>query len=134
MFCIIFPKFYVMQSLYSKELIGAGDCVKGLYWMGMMTKKKQAMMTSLNTWHKRLGHMSISKHNGVGLVKDVSLKGFRDSCNKAKFARLPSLASKTKTVACFDLIHCDVWGKYRTLSFTRVNYFLTIVDDFSRAI
>ncbi|GJT72711.1 putative RNA-directed DNA polymerase [Tanacetum coccineum] len=52
---------------------------------------------------------------------------------RAKFSRLPFPVSTTKTHACFDLIHCDIWGKYRTPSLTRASYFLTIVDDFSRA-
>ena len=78
----------------------------------MIGNKRQVMMTTPSTWHKRLGHTSISKLNNVGLIKDVSLKGFCDSCNKEKFARLPFPVSKTKTYACFDLIHCDVWGKY----------------------
>uniref|UniRef100_A0A251T4I4 Uncharacterized protein n=1 Tax=Helianthus annuus TaxID=4232 RepID=A0A251T4I4_HELAN len=55
---------------------------------------------------------------------------FCDSCVKAKFARLPFPISTTKTNACFDLIHCDVWGKYRTPSLSRASYFLTIVNDF----
>ncbi|KAM0058456.1 putative RNA-directed DNA polymerase [Helianthus debilis subsp. tardiflorus] len=40
--------------------------------------------------------------------------------------------SKIKTKECFELLHCDVWGKYRIPSFTGANYFLTIVDDYSR--
>ncbi|GJW83996.1 retrovirus-related pol polyprotein from transposon TNT 1-94 [Tanacetum coccineum] len=52
---------------------------------------------------------------------------------EAKISRLPFPVSTTKTHACFDLIHCDIWGKYRTPSLTRASYFLTIVDDFSRA-
>ncbi|KAJ0478626.1 putative RNA-directed DNA polymerase [Helianthus annuus] len=104
--------------------------------MGMMGAERQAMMATISTWHKRLGHASISKHSHVGFIKNNSLnsKSVCDSCVKAKLAKLPFPISTTKTSACFDLIHCDVWGKYRTPSFTRANYFLTIVDDFSRAV
>nr|KAJ0209953.1 hypothetical protein LSAT_V11C400213730 [Lactuca sativa] len=42
--------------------------------------------------------------------------------------------SEIKTFACFDLIHCDMWGKYRTPSIFKESYFFTIVDDFSRAV
>ncbi|GJT55139.1 retrotransposon protein, putative, ty1-copia subclass [Tanacetum coccineum] len=59
----------------------------------------------------------------VGCSKDGSIEG----------SVLPFPVSTTKTHACFDLIHCDIWGKYRTPSLTRASYFLTIVDDFSRA-
>lgn len=42
--------------------------------------------------------------------------------------------SFNKTIAPFALIHCDVWGPYRTLSSCGASYFLTIVDDYSRAV
>ena len=34
----------------------------------------------------------------------------------------------------FALVHCDVWGPYRTPSSCGAVYFLTIVDDYSRAV
>ncbi|XP_076904346.1 uncharacterized protein LOC143559751 [Bidens hawaiensis] len=111
--CVVtfFPSFCVMQDLHSKALIGAGECLKGLYKIGTMGKERQAMMTTVNTWHKRLGHASISKLNDVSFIKGVSLnsKGVCDACVKAKFARLPFQISTTKTSACFELIHCDIW-------------------------
>ena len=32
-----------------------------------------------------------------------------------------------------QLIHCDLWGPYRTTTFCGARYFLTIVDDYSRS-
>ncbi|GKA31226.1 putative RNA-directed DNA polymerase [Tanacetum coccineum] len=100
-----------------------------------MVKKRHALATSVSTWHKRLGHPSNLKLQHLDFFKGTPLnsKVFCDSCMKAKFSRLPFPVSTTKTHACFDLIHCDIWGKYRTPSLTRASYFLTIVDDFSRA-
>ncbi|KAJ0490449.1 putative RNA-directed DNA polymerase [Helianthus annuus] len=123
-------------DLCSRTLIGVGECKGVLYKMGMTGSKRHAMMTSLGTWHKRLGHPSNSKLSHVNFLKNVSLnsKDFCDSCVKAKFSRLPFPISFTKASAPFELLHCDVWGKYRTPSFTRASYFLTIVDDFSRAV
>ncbi|KAK9063535.1 hypothetical protein SSX86_017405 [Deinandra increscens subsp. villosa] len=131
-----FPDFCVMQDLRSGTLIGVGDCNNGLYKMGMMGSERRAMMTTLDTWHKRLGHPSSSKLSHIDFLKNISVnsKEFCDSCIKAKFSRLPFPVSTNKTNACFDLLHCDVWGKYRTPSFTRANYFLTIVDDLGRAV
>ena len=34
----------------------------------------------------------------------------------------------------FDLVHIDVWGPYSTPSTTGDSYFLTLVDDYSRAV
>lgn len=44
------------------------------------------------------------------------------------------ILSTNKTTACFTLIHCDIWGPYRTPSYSGVFFFFfTIVDDYSRA-
>lgn len=37
------------------------------------------------------------------------------------------------TTHIFDLIHLDLWGPYPTKTYNGYSYFLTIVDDFSRA-
>lgn len=38
-----------------------------------------------------------------------------------------------KTSFIFELVHCDLWGPYRVQTTQGWKYFLTIVDDFSRA-
>lgn len=92
---------------------------------------------SVDLWHKRLGHASESKLKHVSF-KHSSISNLEnkvcDSYIKAKHTRLPFLKSSIKINGCFELIHCDVWGKYRTPMHTRANYFLTIVDDYSRAL
>lgn len=120
-----------------RNLIGAGDCHGGLYWMKGIKEERKAMAVTIDAWHKRLGHASDIKLSRVNFLKEVS-SSFRnkvcDSCNKAKLTRLPFPISSIKTTNCFELIHCDVWGKYRKPSLTGANYFLTIVDDYSRAV
>ena len=32
----------------------------------------------------------------------------------------------------FEIIHCDIWGRYQHPSLFGVHYFLTIVDDYTR--
>lgn len=32
----------------------------------------------------------------------------------------------------FDLIHCDIWGPFFTISYSGFKFFLIIVDDFAR--
>lgn len=56
-----FPDFFVMQGLTSRTLIGAGKCKDGLYQMGMVEDKRQAMMATIDIWHSRLGHASSTK-------------------------------------------------------------------------
>jgi hypothetical protein len=107
--------------------------------MGLMVEDKKAMMskTDPEVWHKRLGHASFSKMSRVDFLENVASNvkdNFCDACCKAKQTRLPFPKSSIKSVACFDLIHCDIWGKYRKQSTTHAVFFLTIVDDFSRAV
>ena len=132
-----FPDFCVMQGLRTRNLIGAGRCKGGLYRMGMVDGNRRALMAPIDMWHKRLGHASKEKLSGVELLKSISFNhknNICDSCAKAKFVRTPFSASSIKTNDCFELIHCDIWGSYRIPSYTRANYFLTIVDDFSRSV
>lgn len=35
--------------------------------------------------------------------------------------------------SAFELIHMDVWGPFHTPTYNEERYFLTIVDDFTRA-
>ncbi|KAM0026082.1 putative RNA-directed DNA polymerase [Helianthus debilis subsp. tardiflorus] len=134
--CIsFFPDFCIMQGLQRRNLIGAGRCQGGLYRMKMIQERK-AMATTVETWHRRLGHASKGKLAKIDFLNTstIDLGNFCDSCARAKHTRLPFPFSFIKTNACFELIHCDIWGGYRVPSYTKVNYFLTIVDDFSRAV
>ena len=89
-----------------------------------------------DVWHKRLGHMSCNKMQlvpNLGLVHG-GMKGFVcDICPKAKQHRLPFPDSKTSSEYIFQLVHVDTWGPYHTKTHTGHRYFLTIVDDYSRA-
>ena len=55
-------------------------------------------------------------------------------CLRAKQTRLSFPISENKTKRIFDLIHCDLWGPYRTPTHSGARYFLTIVDDYSRGV
>ncbi|GKD41858.1 retrovirus-related pol polyprotein from transposon TNT 1-94 [Tanacetum coccineum] len=81
--------------------------------MRLLNGGRRAMMTTGNTWHKRLGHASEDKLVAIDFLKSITLDKLCDSCSKAKHSRLPFSNSFIKTNACFDLIHCDIWGKYR---------------------
>lgn len=123
-----------MQKLHTRSLIGAGECKGGLYRMGMIGKERKAMMTTIDTWHKRLGHASAEKLSQIDFLGGISFNKMCDSCSKAKHTKQPFPTSGIKTNSCFELLHCDVWGKYRFPSHWGARYFLTIIDDFSRSV
>ena len=49
----------------------------------------------------------------------------------AKQHRLPIGTSEISSEKPFDLIHCDIWGRYKHSSLSGAHYFLTIVDDYT---
>ncbi|CAH9087222.1 unnamed protein product, partial [Cuscuta europaea] len=81
----------------------------------------------------RLGHTSIEK---LKHIYDSSVHGikeyFCESCVVAKHHILPFPRSDSYAKTCFDLLHMDVWGPYKTPTMTGARSFLTIVDDHSR--
>ncbi|GKB38125.1 putative RNA-directed DNA polymerase [Tanacetum coccineum] len=110
--CIsFFPDFCVMQGLQRRNLIGAGRCEGGLYRMKMV-QERRAMATTVETWHKRLGHASKGKLDKIDFIKTcaIDFNNFCHSCAKAKHTRTPFPSSCIKTNAPFQLIHCDIWG------------------------
>ena len=54
-------------------------------------------------------------------------------CFRAKQTRGKFSVSHNKAKSVFRLIHCDIWGSYGEPSSNGVHYFLTIVDNTSRA-
>lgn len=74
--------------------------------------QRKAMMTSsVDLWHKRLGHAFVSKLKHVSILGKFSSileNKVCDSCVKAKHTRFKIPKSSIKTNSCIELIHCDV--------------------------
>ena len=87
-------------------------------------------------WHQRLGHPSSSVLSNLPIFSSTKLAAQSpcDTCFRVKQTREVFYDSINKSNECFALIHCDVWGPYRTRASSGVVYFLTIVDDHSRAV
>ena len=85
-------------------------------------------------WHNRLGHAPESKMKYIDSIsvsskcKEVCL-----TCPMAKFAKLHYEVSDSCASDCFELMHIDIWGAYKVSAREKFRYFLTIVDDHSRA-
>ena len=111
--------------------VAVGSCSKQFNACNHVTSQNQ-----FHVWHQRLGHMSYNKMRTV-LDVDLTHKGMKNFiCEvypKAKQHRLPFLVSNTTVASVFELIHVDTWGPYHTKTHSGQKYFLTIVDDHSRA-
>lgn len=129
-----------IQDLHSRKLIGAGERWDGLYYLRQMSTVKKVSVdasSSLELWHKRMRHPS---EKVVKLLPTIS--NFRESLNKAcevfhraKQHRNSFQLSESNATRLFELVHYDLWGPYNaTPSYCGARYFLTLVDDFSRAV
>lgn len=55
------------------------------------------------------------------------------TCPMSKFTKLPFQYSTSVSTSAFELIHLDIWGPYRVPTRGIYRFFLTIVDDYTRA-
>ncbi|GKC90760.1 cysteine-rich receptor-like protein kinase 8 [Tanacetum coccineum] len=89
-----------------------------------------------NLWHHRLGHISASQLKHISCIPKSTLNDNDNSCLScpmAKFTKLSYSLSQSHSNCAFELIHMDIWGPYRVATYDKFKYFLTIVDDYSRA-
>ncbi|KAJ0441169.1 putative RNA-directed DNA polymerase [Helianthus annuus] len=129
----------LLQDSSSKKVLMIGSQNCGLYFVGNSGNMFNACFNSSVqsfTWHSRLGHpsdqvLAVLKQS---LNMSSSEHGPCDICHRAKQVRVPFPLSEHKSKAVGDLVHLDVWGPYKVTSYDGYKYFLTIVDDFSRAV
>ncbi|KAG7563712.1 Ribonuclease H-like superfamily [Arabidopsis suecica] len=139
---IFTKKFCVIQDQASRTLIGAGTERDGVYHLAgavLPQSNRVGKADNRELWHRRMGHPSpkvLSFLSDVGVFNNSvsNLEECCDVCFRAKQTRVPFSESSNKADDLFSLIHCDVWGPYRTKATCGAVYFLTIVDDFSRAV
>ncbi|XP_071709208.1 uncharacterized protein [Rutidosis leptorrhynchoides] len=128
-----------IQNLMLNKLVGIGDEKDGLYMFKKMNigNCANSFCGSLKLWHHRLGHPASQVL--VVLKEKLNLKdsNFIEPCeiyHKAKQTREPFPLSENKSVMLGDLLHLDLWGPYKVVSKEGYKYFLTIIDDFTRAV
>jgi transposase InsO family protein len=130
----------VIQARTTRMLIGVGERIDGLYFFRGVPKVHALMLegdSTMDLWHKRLGHPSENVLRFIPHVTQFSRsKNNRpcDVCPRAKQHRDSFSLSKNNAASLFELVHCDLWGSYRTRSSCGAQYYLTIVDDYSHAV
>ena len=102
-----------------------------------MERNQVNVINEVNLWHKRLGHPSCEVlsflPSSLGVNFGKNKQDVYEICFRAKQIRGKFFVSHNKAENVLELIHCDIWGPYRAPSSTGAQYFLTIVDDASRA-
>ncbi|GKA05621.1 retrovirus-related pol polyprotein from transposon TNT 1-94 [Tanacetum coccineum] len=144
--CIVqfVPNICVIQDLTSKMVIGAGERRDGghLHFREVPTtrvfKTKTTTSIPFDLWHKRLGHPSLEVLKFILQVninkRDREFRQNCDVCHCAKQCQEKFPSSDNKATSTYELIYCDLWGPYKTVSSCGASYFLTIVDDLSRSV
>ena len=94
-------------------------------------------ISSLDVWHKRLGHPSICTLKQVLACVNESSKSMkklslRSACKFGKTHQENFPFSLTKTSKPFELVHSDVWGRSHTVSIDGYRYYLHFIDDFTQ--
>ncbi|GJS11353.1 ribonuclease H-like domain-containing protein [Tanacetum coccineum] len=135
--------YFVNHDLNMKNVLRTGDQCEGLYYyneQGTRVNKSNLSFQcflSQYDWHCRLGHPTEPVMNVLkkSLKFDKSDKGLCcEVFQKAKQIREPFPLSDHVSSSLGELVHLDLWGPYRVTSSEGFKYFLTVVDDYTRAI
>ena len=135
------PNSFVLQDLKTLKRIGTARQHQGLLLFDFPkssfhnTSIQSCNVVKYETWHHRLGHIPIPVYklicNNVSL-SSIDSKFHCEVYPIAKQNRLAFINQNNCSVELFDLIHADIWGPFREVTFDGFKYFLTLVDDKSR--
>nr|GEX96557.1 ribonuclease H-like domain-containing protein [Tanacetum cinerariifolium] len=136
-------KCYI-QDLDKGITLGTGSESGGLYLFDDSKNKclgnvniVMAFNVSKDLWHIRLDHpadqvLNVLKYD-LNLSKKTSVSIY-ETCHRAKQKRKPFPLSDHKSMNPDELVHLDLWGPYKVSNREGFRYFLTIVNDYSRAV
>ncbi|XP_031265178.1 uncharacterized protein LOC116123568 [Pistacia vera] len=90
-----------------------------------------SLLSDFHIWHQRLGHVPNPTLRHINKALPIDVNSHCSICPLAKQARIPLPLSQSISQHPFDLLHLDVWGPYKVLTYGNARFFLTIVDDYS---
>ncbi|GJT48244.1 ribonuclease H-like domain-containing protein [Tanacetum coccineum] len=128
--------FVLPQDLRYKKVVGIGNKIDDLYYFN----RKQGIQSNCDKsvcnlfkqiLHNRLDHSSdqVLKVLKNDIVLEETNSEFCKICQMAKQTREHFPLSDHKSSVLGELVHLDLWGPYEGFK-----YFLTIVDDYIRAV
>ncbi|GJX75530.1 ribonuclease H-like domain-containing protein [Tanacetum coccineum] len=135
--------YFLNQDLNLKNILGIGKQCEGLYYYNdkgiksnNSTLRFQCLL-SQHDWHCRLGH---STDPVLNVLKDSLNIDKKDNtvcyeiCQRDKQTREHFPLSDHSFKRLGDLVHLDLWGPYKVTGSEGFKFFLTIVDDYTRAV
>lgn len=125
------------------QMIGKGRQIGHLYLLEppLSVPSSAYCLSSSRTrlWHSRLGHPSFSRMHLLNHVLEFPPSSKEHStmhckvCHQAKQRKLAFPPNSTLANQPFELVHLDIWGPFSIPTIAGHKYFLTLVDDHSRA-
>lgn len=144
--CYILPyNPFLSQAHILDSMIGKGNFRENLYILESTFPSSNAPAQTHSTFqisfevcHQCLGHPSFDKIHILSKELHISIDKnthhlFCKVCPLAKQKRLSFHSSNNLSSHPFDLLHLDVWGPFHVTRLEGYRYFLTIVDDCTRA-
>ena len=134
-----------MKDKISGAILLKGVCNNGIYTFpeSIVASKKVANVheqTSIDGWHKRLGHPSIKIFHHlvkkfslpISSTKNLSPLCHSCSCNKAH--QQPFRVNSLQSHEPLELIYTDVWGPASYTGIDGLRYYLIFVDHYTKFI
>jgi transposase InsO family protein len=104
-----------------------GPVSRGIF--ALISTTHSTAISTFETWHRRLGHASISRIKSVLPGVSLEKSGSCDSCMKGKVARVPYNGHFDLTHQPLEVIHADLVGPITPSTNSGAWYFLTLVDQ-----
>nr|KAJ0191767.1 hypothetical protein LSAT_V11C800422600 [Lactuca sativa] len=104
-------------------------------WWRMVENLRDYTTLMVYPQHSKLGHPADQALTSLKKVLNFGNESLppSDVCHRAKQTRESFSLSQHTSTQLGELVHLDVWGPYRLASVEGFKYFLTVVDDFTRA-
>ena len=147
----VFIEFHPFYFLVKDQITGAillkGACENGVYPLPDSLAGSSSKIvanvherTTIDGWHKRLGHpsykivTSLVRAFSLPIKKDTHASTLCTPCSINKAHQQPFHSTSLKSRAPLDLIYTDVWGPSHTIGLDGSCYYLILVDHFTKYI
>ena len=133
------PSCYEIQDPIRGLMNGKGRRIGNLYVLDTESPSVSVnAVVDIGMWHKRLDHPSFSRLDVIsevlGTTRHKNKKNaFCHTCHLAKQKKLSFPSENNICNSTFELLHIDIWGPFSVETVEGFKYFLTLVDDHSRA-
>lgn len=109
---IFYPDKVIFHDLATKEQIGEGFYLNGLYYLSKDFRVPQVHLSltqERHLWHQHLAHPS--DHVLSSLFPNFCKESVQCKiCHLSKSTRLPFSSSISRVNKPFELVHSDIWG------------------------